>query len=89
MNAFLRYLLQNKEELLHKEQELQCKLQQMRHKLQELKVKLQHQVEFTDVYRVRNNEMYDVMQVYIIRLSLIVNNLSQTIVNCNSLAYIT
>jgi len=88
MNAFQRYMLPKKEELLHKQQELELKLQELRHKLQELQGKLQH-VEFTDVYRVRNNEMYDVMQVYIIRLSLIVNNLSQTIINCSSLAYIT
>jgi len=46
MNAFQRYLLPKKEELLHKPQELEVKLQQM---------------EFIDVYRVRNNEMYDVM----------------------------
>ena len=49
-------LLPKKEELLHKEQELEFKLQELRHKLQELEVKLQ-QVEFTDVYRVCNNEM--------------------------------
>ena len=61
MNAFQRYLLPKKEEIILKVQQFECKLQQMRHKLQELEVKLQHQVEFTDVYRVRNNEMYDVM----------------------------
>jgi len=46
MNAFQRYLLQKKEELRHKHQDLECNLQQM---------------EFIDVYPVHNNEMYDVM----------------------------
>ena len=61
MKAFQRYLLPKKEKTILKVQQFECQLQQMRHKLQELQVKLQHQVEFTDVYRVRNNEMYDVM----------------------------
>ena len=47
--------------LVHCVQQFECQLQQMRQKLQELQVKLQHHVEFTDVYRVRNNDMYDVM----------------------------
>jgi len=61
MKAFQRYLLPKTEKIILKVQQFECQLQQMRHKLQELQVKLQHQVEFTDVYRVRNNEMYDVM----------------------------
>jgi len=46
MNAFQRYFSRQKEQLRHKQQELQFKLQQW---------------EVTDVYRVRDNEMYDVL----------------------------